>query len=109
MMTSIFGARLVTALNISSADSAFTTVTNGGGSTVMFAQTSVTSAPRIAARVEQTLDVLVEGAEEDGQLYGRAQCQAPDVDGVTYVPRGEVGEIVSVRICDTLLYEMEGE
>lgn len=66
-------------------------------------------APRIAARVGQTLDVLVEGAEEDGQLYGRAQCQAPDVDGVTYVPHGEVGEIASVRICDTLLYEMEGE
>ncbi len=55
------------------------------------------------------MDVLVEGAEEDGQLYGRAMCQAPEVDGVTYLAAGEPGEVVRVRIADTLLYEMEGE
>ena len=33
--------------------------------------------PRIAARVGLELDVLVEGVEEDGQLFGRAMCQAP--------------------------------
>lgn len=65
-------------------------------------------APRIAARVGRELDVLVEGREEDGQLFGRAMCQAPEVDGVTYLERGDVGEIVRVRIEDTLLYEMEG-
>lgn len=67
------------------------------------------SAPRIAARIGREMDVLVEGAEEDGQLYGRAMCQAPEVDGVTYLPSGEPGEMVRVRIVDTLLYEMEGE
>ena len=46
--------------------------------------------------------------EEDGQLYGRARCQAPDVDGVTYVPEGAVGDVALVTIADTLLYEMEG-
>lgn len=53
--------------------------------------------------------MLVEGTEEDGQRFGRAQCQAPEVDGVTYVSRGEIGSFVSCTIADTLLYEMEGE
>ena len=66
-------------------------------------------APRIAARIGREMDVLVEGAEEDGQLYGRAMCQAPEVDGVTYLSAGEPGQVVRVRIADTLLYEMEGE
>ena len=65
--------------------------------------------PRIAQRCGKTMEVLVEGAEEDGQLFGRAMCQAPEVDGVVYVSGAEVGSLVSVRITDTLLYEMEGE
>lgn len=64
--------------------------------------------PRVAARVGTTLDVLIEGREEDGQLFGRAMCQAPEVDGVTYVEAGEIGEIRSVSIEGALLYEMEG-
>ena len=64
--------------------------------------------PRVAARIGRELDVLVEGREEDGQLFGRAMCQAPDVDGVTYLERGQVGEVVRVTIADALLYEMEG-
>lgn len=67
------------------------------------------SSMRVAARVGSRVDVLVCGAEEDGQLFGRAMCQAPEVDGVTYVSTGEVGDIVPVTITDTLLYEMEGE
>ena len=65
--------------------------------------------PLVAARVGKTMDVLIEGREEDGQLFGRAMCQAPEVDGVTYVDNGEPGDIVRVTITDTLLYEMEGE
>ena len=66
-------------------------------------------APRIAQRIGRSYEVLVEGVEEDGQLYGRAQCQAPEVDGVTFVEEGRPGSFVSVTIADTLLYEMEGE
>ena len=65
-------------------------------------------APRIQQRIGQEFDILVCGAEEDGQLFGRAQCQAPDVDGVTYLQSGEVGDVKRVRIDDVLLYEMEG-
>lgn len=63
----------------------------------------------VSQRIGKTFEVLVLGREEDGQLYGRAQCQAPDVDGVVYLQRGTIGEIESVTISDTLMYEMEGE
>lgn len=63
----------------------------------------------VSARIGQEMDVLVLGREEDGQLYGRAMCQAPEVDGVVYLGEGEVGDIVRVRITDTLVYEMEGD
>lgn len=64
---------------------------------------------RVSARVGATMDVLILGREEDGQLFGRAMCQAPEVDGVVYTDGGAIGDIVRVRICDTLVYEMEGE
>ena len=64
---------------------------------------------RVSARIGQEMDVLVLGCEEDGQLYGRAMCQAPEVDGVVYLEEGEVGDIVRARIIDTLVYEMEGD
>lgn len=64
---------------------------------------------RVAERIGASMDVLVIGREEDGQLYGRAACQAPDVDGVVYLEEGEPGRIVNVTIGDTLLYEMEAE
>ena len=63
----------------------------------------------VAKRCGNTYDVLIEGREEDGQLFGRAMCQAPEVDGVTYVGSGKPGDIVTVKIADTLLYEMEAE
>ena len=64
---------------------------------------------KIAQRIGTKVRVLIEGCEEDGQVFGRTQSQAPEVDGVTYVDHGEVGEIVEVTIVDTLMYEMEGE
>lgn len=63
----------------------------------------------VCARIGKEMDVLVLGREEDGQLYGRAACQAPEVDGVVYLDEGEIGEIVRVRISDALVYEMEGD
>lgn len=66
------------------------------------------SSSRISRRIGNTYDVLVCGVEEDGQVFGRAMCQAPDVDGVTYIDGVEIGSVVAVRIDDTLFYEMEG-
>ena len=67
------------------------------------------STVRTTNRVGQVVDVIIEGAEEDGQLFGRAYFQAPEVDGSVYVDSGEIGGIVSVRLIDSLFYELEGE
>ena len=67
------------------------------------------SANVIAERVGRMVQVLIEGYEEDGQLVGRTQAQAPEVDGETYVDAGEPGDVVWARIVDTMMYEMEGE
>ena len=64
---------------------------------------------KISTRIGQSMDVLVLGAEEDGQIFGRTMFQAPDVDGVVYIPSGSVGQTQRITITDTLLYEMEGE
>jgi ribosomal protein S12 methylthiotransferase len=64
---------------------------------------------KVRERVGEAMDVLVLGREPDGQLYGRALCQAPEVDGVVYLDAGTPGEVRNVTITGTLMYEMEGE
>ena len=66
------------------------------------------SSAKIQERIGEYCDVLVLGTEEDGQLFGRTQSQAPEVDGVTYLEEGTIGDIIPIRITDTLWYEMEG-
>ena len=66
------------------------------------------SAQVVARRVGNTCHVLVCGYEEDGQVFGRTQSQAPDVDGVTFVDAGDIGQMLCVTIEDTLYYDMEG-
>lgn len=63
----------------------------------------------VRARINQRMDILVLGFEDDNQLYGRAQCQAPDVDGVVFLSQGEPGSIISTTITETLWYEMEAQ
>ena len=67
------------------------------------------SIAKVSARVGKQADVLILGREEDGQLVGRAKCQAPEVDGGVFLSEGKPGEIRSVIIGDSLLYEMEAE
>jgi ribosomal protein S12 methylthiotransferase len=60
-------------------------------------------------RVEQ---VLVEGlsSETDLLLQGRTRCQAPEVDGCVLINDGiaSPGDIVSVAITDTQVYDLVG-
>jgi len=65
---------------------------------------------RAAARVGDTVEVLVEGVDEDdGVTIGRWRGQAPEIDGMVLLDSGEAGQIVSARIFDTLGFDLEGE
>jgi ribosomal protein S12 methylthiotransferase len=58
--------------------------------------------------VGQTLPILVEG-HGDGVSIGRSYRDAPEIDGMVFVP-GElpVGELVPVRIDGAMTYDLTG-
>lgn len=65
---------------------------------------------RAAARVDSVVEVLVEGIDPDeGVTVGRWQGQAPEIDGLVMLDRGTPGEIVSVRVVDSLGFDLEAE
>lgn len=65
---------------------------------------------RAAARVGQTVEVLVEGIDpDDSVVVGRWRGQAPEIDGLVLLDGGEPGQIVSANIVDSLGYDLEGE
>lgn len=62
----------------------------------------------------QTLEVLVEGIEEDGSClhYGRSYREAPDIDGLVFIENpGDIkpGCFVKVNILQGFTYESVGE
>lgn len=63
--------------------------------------------------IGKTIPVLVEGVSEETELLlqGRMSQQAPDIDGVVLINDGqaEIGEIVNVRITDSMDYDLIGE
>lgn len=65
------------------------------------------------AFIGKTVDVLVEGFSEETDLLlqGRTSQQAPDIDGVVLINDGEakVGDMVKVRITDSMEYDLIGE
>ncbi len=63
--------------------------------------------------IGRTVDVLVEGYSEETELLlqGRTSQQAPDIDGVVLINSGtaRIGEIVQVKITDSMEYDLIGE
>lgn len=63
--------------------------------------------------IGKIVDVLVEGYSEETELLlqGRTSQQAPDIDGVVLINDGEAktGDIVKVRITDSMEYDLIGE
>ena len=62
----------------------------------------------------QNITVLIEGASSSKHYYalqGRAEFQAPEVDGVVYIEKGKAspGAMVPVRITRGLTYDLVGE
>lgn len=49
--------------------------------------------------VGKTMDVLVEGIQEDGMLVGRTYRDAPEIDGLVFVSgKAPIGQIIPVKI-----------
>jgi tRNA A37 methylthiotransferase MiaB len=55
-------------------------------------QDPITTAARVAL-VGRTVDVLVDGTDEDGALVGRTHREAPEIDGVVRLARGGPGAV----------------
>jgi tRNA A37 methylthiotransferase MiaB len=72
------------------------------------------SADKLAQRVGQRLEVLVDGRDEEGRQVGRFYGQAPEVDGVVVLNardgRGlEPGRLLRARVTDASEYDLEAE
>ncbi len=65
---------------------------------------------RAAARIGDTVRVLVEGSDEPGMSVGRTCGQAPEIDGEVLIA-GELdpGVFVMTRIIDSIGYDLVGE
>lgn len=57
--------------------------------------------------IGEKIDVLVEGATEDG-MFGRSYRDAPDIDGIVYLPASQAkpGEFVRAKIADVTEYDL---
>lgn len=63
-------------------------------------------------REKETLDVLVEGFDDEHLAYGRSQHEAPGIDGTIFIENAdglEIGQIVKARILQGFTYEMVAE
>ncbi|MCK6598910.1 MAG: TRAM domain-containing protein, partial [Bdellovibrionaceae bacterium] len=65
------------------------------------------------AFIGKEIEVLVEGYSEETDLLlqGRSSQQAPDIDGVVLINSGdaEIGQMVKVKITDSMEYDLIGE
>lgn len=68
------------------------------------------AARHAAAQVGRVIDVLVEGTDDSGQLFGRTAQQAPEIDGLVRIVAGEgtPGEILKVRVTSADTYDLYG-
>ncbi|MFA7257562.1 MAG: 30S ribosomal protein S12 methylthiotransferase RimO [Kiritimatiellales bacterium] len=68
------------------------------------------SATRCAAQVGKTLEVMIDGLGEEG-LVGRTQYEAPEVDGVVFLPDFDAvpGDRFDVNVTGSLDYDLIAE
>ena len=73
------------------------------------------SSENLASLIGTTMPVLVEASAEPHLYEGRSIVQAPEVDGLTYIrtqgggPKVAIGDVATVRITDTLEYDLVGK
>jgi len=74
----------------------------------VMAHQAAISARLAAARIGDTVEALVEGADA-GALVGRTSQQAPEIDGlITLTGRASPGELVRARIVGAGTYDLSG-
>ena len=70
------------------------------------------SEAKLAARVGQTLDVIVDDIDEDGIATCRTKSDAPEIDGNLFIDEGteglQVGDIVTVEVDEAGEYDLWG-
>ncbi|MBI5890707.1 MAG: 30S ribosomal protein S12 methylthiotransferase RimO [Nitrosomonadales bacterium] len=76
---------------------------------LMYLQEEI-SAEKLARKVGQTLQVLVDDVDEEGSV-ARSAADAPEIDGLVYINGEalEVGEFVTVKITDSDEHDLWGE
>ena len=65
----------------------------------------------LAARVGQTVEVIIDGADKEGAI-GRSSWDAPEVDGNIFIDDGQelsAGELVQVKLTHSNDYDMWGK
>ena len=70
------------------------------------------SEAKLAAKVGQTMDVIVDDIDEDGIATCRTKADAPEIDGNLFIDEGtdglKVGDIVSVEVDEAGEYDLWG-
>lgn len=69
------------------------------------------SSERLELKVGKDIGVIIDEINEDG-LTGRSSADAPEIDGLVYLPATEgigVGDVVRVRVTDSDEYDLYGE
>jgi len=71
------------------------------------------SEAKLAAKVGQTMDVIIDDIDEDGIATCRTKADAPEIDGNLFIDEGteglKVGEIVSVEVDEAGEYDLWGQ
>jgi ribosomal protein S12 methylthiotransferase len=76
---------------------------------LMYLQEEI-SAEKLANKVGQTMQVLVDDVDDEGSV-ARSAADAPEIDGLVYINGEdlEVGEFVTVRVTDSDEHDLWGE
>ena len=67
------------------------------------------SAEKLQEKVGRQMQVLVDGTNEDGDVFGRSYADAPDIDGVVWLENGQglqPGDLTDVEIFDADEYDL---
>ena len=67
------------------------------------------SAEKLQEKVGRQMQVLVDGTNEDGDVFGRTYADAPDIDGVVWLENGQglqPGDLTDVEIFEADEYDL---